>query len=110
MQEVTKEQVEKSWFRFVDYCESINLDYVTSDLPTIERIVKEARQSKLMKYLKGYDEYHDKYVLEVLINIVITEQTKLRSLYSAFEIDSILYNPAIISNTEKAERDAYFVK
>lgn len=108
MQEFTKEQVGKSWIRFVDYCESINLDYVTSDLPTIERIVKDTRQSKLMKYLKGYDKYHDKYVLEVLLNIVMTEQTKLRNLYSMFEIDSILYDPSAISDAEKAERDAYF--
>lgn len=105
----TVEEVNEWWCRYVDLCESHALDWVMSEMDTLNRIIKEKKRSPFVNSLLGGSsrEYND-WLLQMMIWIQKHQNDAAQYGYDTYRLNDLYYRETYcggLTAEEKAERD-----
>lgn len=107
----TFEDVNDSWLRYVDFCEFWNVDWVSSELPTLNQIIKERKRPSFVNcLLGGYDKDEREWMLNMMIDICENRIDTAQYRYDTYRLDYLHYRAVYgggLTSEEKAERDTY---
>lgn len=110
----TVEEVNEWWCRYVDLCESHALDWVMSEMDTLNRIIKEKKRSPFVNYLLGgSSREHNDWLLQMMIWIQKHQNDAAQYSYDTYRVNDLHYRQVYgggLTAEEKAERDAYFTE
>jgi len=105
----TVEEVNERWCRYVDQCESYALDWVMSEMDTLNQIIKEKKRSPFVNSLLGGSsrEYND-WLLQMMIRIQEHQNDAAQYCYDTYRLNYLYYRKTHggLTAEEKAELDA----
>lgn len=105
----TVEEVNERWCRYVDLCESHALDWVMSEMDTLNRIVKEKKRSPFVNsMLGGSSKEHNGWLLQMMIEGQECRNDAAQYSYDTYRLNYLYYKENYgggLTAEEKAERD-----
>lgn len=106
----TVEEVNECWCRYVELCESHALDWVSSEIDTLNRIIKEKKRSPFVNsLLGGSSRKHNDWLLQMMIWCQEHQNDAAQYCYDTYRLNELYYRQVYgngLTAEEKAERDA----